>query len=259
MSAEGLIQTSLFNKLTTVEKEIALATVSPKIKDIEPDKFIFLIDGLIAKTHLNCGFKHDLEQVNSTIDELCEDLKKYNSAITFEEIQLAFKNGYKKQYGDFFGLNNATYFQWVNAYVWSENRLRIKKLLSDAKEKAKQPEAKIISEQEANEIMKNACLKSFEYFKLGSVIFDSGNVKYNFLVKMELLNFSKERKNEILARITNKIKSEAVESKNRTESISQVLGKISEESLISESKKECLKVYFKDLLDTGIELSELME
>lgn len=252
-----MIQTSLFNKLTTVEKEIALATVSPKIKDIEPDKFIFLIDGLIAKTHLNCGYKHDLEQVNSTIDELCEDLKKYNSAITFEEIQLAFKNGYKKQYGDFFGLNNATYFQWVNAYVWSENRLRIKKLLSDAKEKAKQPEVKNISEQEANEILKNGCLKCFEDFKLGAVISDFGNAKYNYLVKMDLLKFSKERKELILSQTKEKVKLSAIENKSHSESISQALGKILEETVISESEKECLKVYFQELIEMEIELSDL--
>lgn len=255
------LDSDTYKGFTPLEKEIVIAVNNPLIKSFEDRDLTNCLIALITKIHLQSGqlITEEKKQIlDLTVDELSSDFKKYNGNVSFREIEIAFKNGLKGEYGEYFGLNNKTYFQWVNGYTYGEKRLKVKKALSDAKEKANQPIVKK-SEQEANEIMKNACLKSFEDFKSGAVIFDSGNVKYNFLVKMELLNFSKERKNEILARITNKIKSEAVENKNRTESISQTLGKILEETIISESKKECLKVYFKDLVDTGMELSELME
>lgn len=254
------LESNVYKGFTPLEKEIVIAVNSPIIKTFEEKYLTNCLLALIAKTYLQSGqflTGEKKEMTDLTIDELSSDFKKYNGNLSFQEIEIAFKNGVKGEYGEYFGLNNKTYFQWVNGYAYGEKRLKVKKALSDAKEKANQPIVKK-SEQEANEIMKNAVLKSFEDFKKGAVIFDGGNVKYNYLVKLELLNFSKERKNEILLQVTNKIKLEAVENKNRAESISQTLGKILEETIISESKKECLKVYFKDLLDTGFELSELL-
>ncbi len=237
-----------------------MAVNHPLIKTFEDKDLQNSLLVLIGKTHLSCGqkFNQDLtELANATVDELASDLKKYNANLSFQEITLAFKNGYKGDYGEYFGLNNKTYFQWINAYAYGEKRLRVKKLLSDAKEKANKPTIKL-SEQEANEIIKQAILKSFEDFKKGAVVLDIGNVKYNYLEKLELINFSKERKNEILEKTKDRLKSDAIEHKQKTESISQCLSKIMNETIVSEAKKECLRIYFKELVETEFEISDLL-
>jgi len=246
--------------LNAFDKEIAVACSEPSIRNFAPNKFVNQMLILIGRTHLNCGFKFEepqKEATNLTIDELCEDLKKYNGSLSFSEIELAFKNGYKKQYGDFFGLNNATYFQWVNAYAYAENRLRIKKLLLEAKEKQNTKPEK--SEAEIKEIIEGGIITAFEQFKKGGLIFDAGNVKYNYLVKIGLLNFTIDRKKEIFERVKERMKQDAIETKANNETIAKALSKIMPENVVSQSRVESLKIYFMGLIDTGIEISDILE
>lgn len=263
LSVEGLTQTNFYRNLPAEEREMALASVYEKIRTIPDDEFLFLIDGLIAKTHLNCGMKSDLEQVNSTIDELCEDLKKYNSSITFKEIELAFRNGWKGFYGEYFGLNNKTYFQWVNAYAYGEKRLRITNMM--LKEKEKQSMKPEISEEEKNRIIRDGVLACFENFKSTGVIHDAGNVSYNYLDKMGLITFTKQVKDDIVAKTRERmINSSLMEMANtgNVRNIKEVkvivdeLKKGMPTSLITESKKEALKLFFQNLIEIDEDLKE---
>lgn len=223
------------------------------------------MDGLIAKTHLNCGNKSDFDQVNSTIDELCEDLKKYNASLTFKEIELAFRNGWKGVYGDYFGLNNKTYFQWVNAYAFGEKRLRITNML--LKEKEKQNMKTEISEEEKERIIRNGAIKCFNEFKSTGIILDAGSVTYNYLNKIGLITFTKQIKDDILAKTRERlINSHLVEITNtgNVRKIKEVKALIDElkksvpTNLISESKKEALKLFFQNIIEMEEDLKDLL-
>lgn len=243
------------------DNEIVVAMQYPSIMNMPPDGIDSLKNKLlilIGKTHALCGFPVDEMQIQFTIDDFVSDLKKETRTLSFAEIEIAFKNGYKEIYGKFYGLNNKTYFQWVNGYFYAENRLRVKKLLLDAKENQNKEPIKL-SEQEIKEQMKAGILKSFDNFKKGAIILDAGNVQYNFLVNHGLLNFTKERKTEILGQVKLRLKTEAVENKNRTESISSALSKIFPETEISEAKKDSLKIYFSELVKMEIEISDLLD
>jgi hypothetical protein len=257
LSTESLKKKDCFLKLTAAEKEIALCCIELKIKELSENTFKTKMLHLIGQTHLNCGFKTDENQVEQTIDELCLDLLKYNSTLSFQEIELAFKNGWKKQYGDFFGLNNATYFQWVNAYTWGEKRLKVKKTLLEAKENEKIEPAKK-TEAEIDAIMRDACLRSFDDFKKKILVVDAGNVKYNYLVKCGLINFTKERKQEIRAIVESRMRTQAIENRQKSETIEKSIAKILTESIISESRREALVVFYKDLVETETELIDLL-
>lgn len=215
--------------------------------------------GLIGKTFLNTGgnFKEKKEDVNATLDELCDDLQKYNGLLSFSEIEIAFKNGWKKEYGEFYGLNNSTYFLWVNAYTLGESRLRVKKMLSNAKENANMNQP-IKSPEEVEYILKAAVLKCFDEFRQGGVIFDAGNVKYNYLDKKGLIKFTKERKDAILTTIKERLRLECLNNKSRSETVEKALKKVLNASVLSECKKEALRQYFSELIEMEIELSDLL-
>lgn len=255
-SIEYLQTRDFYNKLTNSEREIALATFELRINQVSENDFKSSMIKLIGKTHLNCGFKLDENQLLQTIDELCSDLIKYNSTLTFHEIEIAFNCGYKKEYGDFFGLSNATYFGWVNAYTWGEKRLRIKKSIMDAKNNANKESEKKTPE-EIDYIMKDACLRSFDDFRKNILIVDAGNVKYNYLVKCGIINFTKERKQEIRTIVESRMRTQAIENRQKSETIEKVIAKILTESIISESRREALIVFYKDLCETETELKDL--
>jgi hypothetical protein len=240
-----------YNKLSLIEKDIAIACIQPKIKDLRKDELLTLMLGLIGKTYLNLGQEMDSNQVNMTIDELCEDLQKYNGTLSFAEIQIAFKNGWKKQYGDFFGLNNATYFGWVNGYTWSESRLRAKRMIEDAKRTGNEPKPEV-SEEQREEIMRNGALKMFEDHKAGGSILDPGNVVYEYLLKKGLINFPRERKEEIRKKTEDEMKAAAISNKDRAETIESVLKKVMVPDIIkANSKRTALKEFFNQLIEMG--------
>lgn len=233
---------------------MAIAAMQPRISTLKFSAFVVKMDELIIKTFAKTNFKIEPEIHNATIDELCYDLQKYNGTLTFEEIELAFKNGYKKVYGDFFGLSNATYFGWVNAYTWHFNRLNAKKAIEIANKPQPKPE---ISEEEKQKQVLGGVLRTFEDFKKGANILDPGNCSYNFLDKKGLIKFTKERKNKFIAVAKEKLIQDAL-TKKGIKSISKVIQSVTSEKsvIISNAKREALKTYFSDLIEMKQELKD---
>lgn len=241
--------------LTVIEKEIAVACLQKKVKDYAIEEVCFFMLGLIGRTHLSCGFKMDESNVDLTVDEFCADLKKYNGLLSFEELEIAFKNGWKKTYGDFTGLNNATYFQWVNGYTWSQSRLNAKKALENAKNKpVSKPK---LSEEEKERIIKEGALKMFEDYKSGATILDPGNVVYNYLGAKGLIRITPERRDKLLAEEKERMIQEAIANKG-TKSVAKVIeGVIGNEAvIIGNAKRQALKEYFSHLIELGMNLKE---
>lgn len=243
--------------------------------------------GLIARTYTSTGgsYKKNKDNVAVTVDELSTDLQKYLGTLSFSELELAFKNGWKKQttafsekekeehfqkYGktkdDFFGLNNATYFGWVNAYAHGESRLKAKKAISEAIKKANHvPE---ISQEEKNKIIRHGCIQCFEDFKKTGKILDIGNVNYSYLFRLGLINHSPEVKKKMLTDVTERLKTQEKSKLHEREYIGQhsvikyeieqiEVGKSTR--LITEGKRESLKIYFKNLLEMEINLIDLIK
>ena len=95
---------------------------------------------LITLTHQACGQLMNSIDVAATLPELCSDLVKYNGILTIEELQIAFKKGYRGEFGEYFGLNNKTYFAWVSAYRYGKDRANAKLAMKKAGEnEAKKP------------------------------------------------------------------------------------------------------------------------
>jgi hypothetical protein len=89
-------------------------------------------------------------------------------------------------------------------------------------------------------------------------VVDAGNVKYNYLVKCGLINFTKERKQEIRTIVESRMRTQAIENRQKSESIEKSIAKILPESIISESRREALVVFYKDLIETETELIDLL-
>lgn len=254
-----------FSQLNQTDKEIVVAFENKRISEYSHDEILQKINSIIAKIHVYCGFEYNFEMVNASIDDLIQDLTRYFLTLTFEEVELAFKKGSKSEYGKYFGLNNVSYCQWLNGYMMSESRLKLRKQLSDAKNKpVVKPEP---TEEEKKEIIKQGALNCFETFKSTEIIYDFGNVTYNYLEKIGVLNISIERKFEIKNIVAlkledaNKIKlkdpscfAQRHQIKNE---ISEILSGKSE-TLKKECRHFALKEFFLNLLEMGEELNNLI-
>ncbi len=251
--------------LTRDEKEIAVALHGVQIKFLSEKDFGLGINVLISNTHLSCGIKEDEEAVDKTIDEFIRDVRKYFSTITIEEMKIAFSKGCKKEFGDFYGLNNKTYFEWLSAYMYGVKRANAKKALLDAKEKEiKKPE---LTEKEKEAIIHEGVLKCFRAFFETKIITDYGNITYDYLSKIGIIPFTAEVKKNIMA----ECKARMIEEEKMKKTQQAYIGKhhgINDEikkleegkstRLISESKREALKQYFIQLIEMDEQLENLI-
>lgn len=56
------------------------------------------------------------EELDMQTRVLLEDLKTFYRGLSLDEVDRCFKNGLRNVYGDYYGLNNKTYGQWLAAF-----------------------------------------------------------------------------------------------------------------------------------------------
>ncbi len=100
-------------------KEVAIAVVEGKLlrKYTLPD----LIDAfiiLINQTHINTAIPYNEVVILPTIELLATDMALEYGGLTFKEVEIAFKRGWKGNYGgELYGvLANKTYFKFLICY-----------------------------------------------------------------------------------------------------------------------------------------------
>jgi hypothetical protein len=251
------------SNLLPVEKEIAVALYGTELRyltDIQTE-----IAKLITLTHQSCGQVINAVDVAATIPELCTDLIKYNGILTIEELRIAFKKGYKGEYGEYFGLNNKTYFAWVSAYRYGKDRANAKIAMQKAGESV--TTKKEISEEEKEAILREGALNKFNDFKSTRNFYDFGNISYNYLDRLGLITFTAEVKKKIMADCKarmieeEKMKKTQKDYIGKHQSINDEIKQLEEGKstrLISEAKREALKQYFSQLIEMGEELKNLI-
>jgi hypothetical protein len=233
--------------------------MQPSVYNFPPNVFRDKMIVLITKTHVNCGqgSKINEAEIMLTIDELCADIKIKFKTISFAEIELAFKDGWQLQNKEFYGLNNKTYFEWIVAYLEKESRLRVKRMIQDAKDLlSTKPIEK--SQDEIDEGTNQRCIDTFEDYKKGKPVVDFGNTMYNYLSKKGLINFTVERKMQIKQTAEIKLKGEAVEGRDKSTTIENAIKTVTEGKLVSRCKLDALILYFSELKEIDEDLNELL-
>lgn len=239
------------NALSFDVKEYALACSSGKI--LKHYSYIERIDRmstLIIRTHANCGITYNKEITLATIEELVDDLHMEFGSFTFEEIELAFKKGWKKHFGEFYGLNNATYYNWVLCYSREEARLRAKKEIARIQANLKNA-PKVLTPEESDKIVYDGLLLSYESFQHNKNILIP-TFYYDFLRRKELISFNETIKNELMTKAKAELiaeerlkKFEAPILRHKIDkTINEIQSNDKYQSTINRAKQLAVKLYF---------------
>lgn len=65
------------------------------------------------------------EDFNAMVMVLTRDIQTSFKKITAKEIEIVFNEGCRKEYGDYFGLNPVTFYNWIKSYLQSEKRKKM--------------------------------------------------------------------------------------------------------------------------------------
>lgn len=256
---------NLSPQLTADEKKIVEAGFTPRIKDVQDKEIYSELIKIIGKSVFEAGQVIEDSKLIGTVNSLMPDLKTYFSTMTLKEIEIACSYGVRKHYGEFMGINVTSIFNWIKSFMVDTQRQQARKKQADYILKLNEP--KKLTEEEKQKLLTEGSLHLFEVFKSKGYVDDIGNATYNFLDSKGLIKFTIERKNQMVQEamkslknyVSNQILTAVTQiERNSLKGQSEGFTPKSPEVLVK-AKKIALNTFFKDLVDTGMELSELLD
>lgn len=253
--------------LTNSEKNYIISGFGKKIKELDKKEVTSFLVELLTKIKFESGHKTEVsnedeyKKLVALVESVYLDLKNYFSTLTLNDIKFAFNLGVRKEYGEYMGINVVTIFNWLKSYVQDAKRAEAKKKQAAYIESMNKP--KELTQDEKDSIMKEACIKAFEVFKLEKKYDDIGNAIYNYLDKKVKINFTKERKDGIvkLARVSCKErylnKLHSIKDSFEKNAIKEALKNIETQvtpDIIIEAKRIALNQYFSELIEMDLNL-----
>lgn len=176
-----------------IQPEITLALDSPMVNVLSYDeiKGQLIID--CREAYLTAGVKapESSIEVNHMIDEIIRQMRINKTNIRVKEINIAFSNGVHKKYGDYFGLNAVSFYQFIKSYVIDSNRLETLKEKNNAMQGNNKP-----SDDEIYQLKKINALSALKEFKEKGTCGRFALDVYSFFEEIKLITLSQEEKNE---------------------------------------------------------------
>ena len=275
MSTELVVKTdidSILNNLPNCNpenREIIIASEKEKIKDIEKKEVVMGVKDILVKTIFESGHKFEENDQTTLLMIVCDDLLRDFPRLTIDEIKIAFRNGVRKVYGEYYGITVISIYGWMKKYETETKveAMRIKQeALSIAREK--QYVKPVPTPEEWQQMMYKSSIDLFDTYRANKEnALDVGNIHYSFLLGLGLINFTDERKANILKTAEAKLKLESIKGNGDVARMSnrhflKALEK-KEDSAIkvleNEVRRVSLHEFFDDLVMGNSELKPLLD
>lgn len=251
--------------LDAEERGMIEAKSGKPIRELKISDVRVFIATLIAKTHQDCGQMLNEKDVENGLKELVDDIVNYGGGFTLMQIGNCFKLGAMRQLGDYYGLNNNTYRQWIRSYLGYQKRLDANKKQKEFLEKLNKPVG--MTSEEKENLIREGCISAFDIFKQKGYYPDMGNVTFNFLWAKKVILFSEERrldfKNQAKSMLLaeKKIQIEKTPSIIGIRNLKSIIKSLEENSgcqdeVIREAKRIALNTFFKELVDIGQDIRD---
>lgn len=246
-------------------KELAVIeaqTNSPKILSMSMADISRHCLDYISRAYIDAGYQLPAgESIMMLADSVADDLFTYFKTLSIKEAGLAIKNGIRGEYGEYVGISVKTLHNFFKSYKDSFDKQEVerKKAMND------EPEKKL-SEQEANEIMKQSCINAFKAYKETQQLSDFGGAKFNYLKKLGVINMTKERYNEIFEQAKQQVLHESSETLHKQGNMTTagviataVIKQIDTHEITKNvARLIALREYFDFLIENEFELTEMM-
>jgi len=172
-------------------------------------KLIFVIVGLSEKNYPE----------QTEFDFLKNKAKEYFKNLTLEEIVLAFEFAVQKKYNVDLCLYNKPFsLSYLSDVISEYKKYKFDMIKNQPKMEEKKP-----SEKEVNSMLKHGIIQQFRLYKTNYLkdFNDFGNVRYNYLAKIGLINYTEEKKQTIREKAKEawnlKLQSDLIKSKYSSE------------------------------------------
>lgn len=176
-----------------IQPEIINALSSSLVNALPDDniKGRLIID--CREAYMTAGIKapESSQEVTHMIDEIIRQMRINKTNIRIDEIKIAFSNGVHKKYGDYFGLNAVSFYEFIKSYVIDTVRLETIKERNKAMQENNKP-----TDEEIYQLKKTNALSALNEFKAKRTCGRFALDVYDFFCELKLIDLSQEEKNE---------------------------------------------------------------
>lgn len=170
----------------------------PSVLDQVEDDVFETVKASVARCYADLNLKKlDDASQDYLLNQLTDNILEKFPQLRLHEIPIAFANGIRGKYGEYFGLSVVSFEQFLQGYLDSDERLKLaeqKAFISHQLEEKTKPTV-----EEQFNTSKFVVLDALQRkISLGSVS-RLGNVVYSFLNRIKLLDFSSEEKYDFLS------------------------------------------------------------
>lgn len=206
-----LIENAPLNQKT---KDIYKSNNGISIRQSSDMNFIVnTIHTLINQTLMDKGSSLEIDEITYIKTRVVDDIMKEFRQLTLEDIKLAFYYGVRGEFGEYYGINSITFYNWLKAYkndtlpkVYNDVKPYLKKIESN--------EPKIDQTEVERGMVNSICDVYFLLVTEGVYdFFDIGNIHYSFMDRLGLINLNQSEWNEVYLIAKGKVK-ESLSEKN---------------------------------------------
>jgi hypothetical protein len=188
--------------ITKTENPYILALTSSRIMEMKKADAVKEMIDIVSKTYFEAGQQmpgSDVQAQSKNLQILSaalhEEVKLSFKFIRMEELRLAFRNGVRKQYGEWYGINIATFHGWIKGYLAEEKR---REALNNLKAQSELPPAPIMTQTEAEIAWKQTIKSRFDSFKKSGVLsIEFPSYVFDWFEQKGIIKLSKSEKEEI--------------------------------------------------------------
>lgn len=188
------------NSLPVQQKSNLL--LSPNvIEEVKNDVFNVVKAGIAqCYAHLNLAVPGDDDR-SYLVNEVTDTIIQNYPSLRLQEISIAFSNGIRKKYGEYFGLCVVSFEQFITGYLNSPERAELVKETTKLVEVKTEPTA-----EEKRFLRWSNMLNAWAAYKKDGSFNDHGNSVYTTLVNNGRLKYPREKVVEFLGKALTEVK-----------------------------------------------------
>jgi hypothetical protein len=201
----NLIKKSDLTNLSPIARDVYVASNKPMIKSYEDLNIVVnSIHVSITQVIADKGVRLETEDINYLKQNICRDIIRDFNILSLEDINVCFRMGVRGKLGEYYGINVATLYQWLEKYK-NEIIPEMNKEIHANLPKPLEIETKVdlkAFDFTLVETIKNILIGEIELTNYN----DYGNIHYNLLDKLNLIHFTTDEKMEIFNRAKDVVK-----------------------------------------------------
>ena len=196
--------------LSPLARDIYSASKKPIIKSFSDMNIVVNhLHQSVSRVIADKGVRMELDEINYLKQTITKDIISDFSNLTLDDISVCFSLGVRGGLGDYYGINVATLYQWLVTYkneIIPKANAEIIPLLPKENVVENKISPKefdyILIDEISNLLIGNIELSNYN---------DFGNIHYNFLERINVLNFSTEEKVALFNRAYDLVKQKLTE------------------------------------------------